>query len=326
MTITKARPKQALTWDNRATREYRGPRRVLRTPPGHGRSAEEIDMTKRTPGKPAGTRCTACGRSKADEPEQFRIRRRRGRDTMYHLCRPCEVQQRHAGIARRKAAAPDCSVDGCVRPVWSRGWCTAHYERWREKGTVGTAEIRRRGDGTEICDFPECGRPHLSRGLCAGHYTQQADGRPLQPIRVLPDATARDGLGRKCCTACQQWLGLDAFHRRSSSPDELSPRCKRCAKCSELTRRFGITLDRYEEMLAAQGHGCAICGKTEKANGRMLAVDHDHACCAGDQACGSCVRGLLCSPCNLHLGAVGDNITHIESMAAYLRATQIGRR
>jgi hypothetical protein len=92
-----------------------------------------------------------------------------------------------------------------------------------------------------------------------------------------------------------------------------------------LVRRFGITLDEYEVMLATQGYGCAICGKSEAVNGRMLAVDHDHACCGSETACKSCVRGLLCSTCNLHLGAVGDSITHIESMAAYLRATQSPR-
>lgn len=283
-------------------------------------------MAERTPGKPAGTRCTACGRSKADEPDQFRIRRRRGRDTTYHLCRPCEVQQRNVGIARRKDAAPDCSVDGCARPAWSRGWCPAHYSRWRTTGDVGGAEFRRRGDGTEICDFPNCGRPHLSRGLCAGHYTQRSTGKTLRPLRSSPDPLARDEEGRKCCSMCLSWLSLDSFHRRHASLDGLCNGCKRCLKSGDLVRRFGITLDQYEVMLAAQNSGCAICGKTEAANGRMLAVDHDHACCPGNQACGSCVRGLLCSPCNLHLGVIGDSITHVESMAGYLRATQTGRR
>lgn len=294
---------------------------MLETPPGRGRSAKEIDMKKRTPGKPTGSGCTACGRSKADEPEQFRIRRRRDRDTMYHLCKPCEVEQRQTGNIRRKAEASDCSIEGCPRPAWSRGWCTAHYDRWRRKGDAGAVGIRQRGNGTETCDFDGCGRPHLSKGLCAGHYSQMWVGTQLRPIRAVPDTTARDDQGRKCCTACGGWLAVGGFHGRTASLDGLSPSCKRCARSHQLQRDFGLTLDEYEEILESQRGGCAVCGRTEEANGRMLAVDHDHACCPERMTCGSCRRGLLCSRCNLHLGAIGDNIVHIEAMASYLRAT-----
>lgn len=279
-------------------------------------------MTKRTPGKPAGTECTACGRSKLEEPDEFRVRRRRNRDTMYHLCRPCEVEQRQAGIARRQAEAPECSVAGCSRKAWSRGWCNAHYSRWLKTGTVGTPTFRRRGDGTETCDFPGCGRPHLSKGLCAGHYNQAWAGTPLRPIRTAPDTTARDEHGRKCCTACGNWLPEDAFYVRAASADGLSPACKRCARSCQLQRDFGLTLNEYEEILEAQNGGCAVCGRSEEENGRMLAVDHDHTCCPDRMTCGKCRRGLLCIRCNLHLGAVGDNVAHIEAMAAYLRAAQ----
>ena len=29
-----------------------------------------------------------------------------------------------------------CSIEGCVRPRKSRGWCNTHYERWRRHGTT----------------------------------------------------------------------------------------------------------------------------------------------------------------------------------------------
>ena len=45
---------------------------------------------------------------------------------------------------------------------------------------------------------------------------------------------------------------------------------------------------RYEEMLASQAGGCAICGRGPK--NRRLDIDHDHKAMY--------VRGLLCVPCN----------------------------
>lgn len=65
---------------------------------------------------------------------------------------------------------------------------------------------------------------------------------------------------------------------------------------SELKRRFGITPEQYDEMLAEQEGVCAICGKEQ--GGRTLAVDHDHS--TGE------VRGLLCTTCNVHLAWLED--------------------
>jgi hypothetical protein len=62
-----------------------------------------------------------------------------------------------------------------------------------------------------------------------------------------------------------------------------------------LLAAFGITLEQYDEMLAAQGGGCAICGRA-CLTGRALAVDHDHET--------GVVRALLCVICNRYLGVV----------------------
>lgn len=34
-----------------------------------------------------------------------------------------------------------CSVDGCGRPARARGWCEAHYRRWKRNGSIGPAQV-----------------------------------------------------------------------------------------------------------------------------------------------------------------------------------------
>lgn len=61
---------------------------------------------------------------------------------------------------------------------------------------------------------------------------------------------------------------------------------------------YGITIERYDEMYAEQGGGCAICGIKENVRDKRrkhFCVDHDHA--TGK------VRALLCMKCNVLLGA-----------------------
>jgi hypothetical protein len=80
-----------------------------------------------------------------------------------------------------------------------------------------------------------------------------------------------------------------------------------------LEKRYGITLEQYDEMVALQGGRCAICNKLPKGTShtsRRLAVDHDHATNA--------VRGLLCGPCNTTIGMIEDSPDLLDRMRRYL--------
>lgn len=84
-----------------------------------------------------------------------------------------------------------------------------------------------------------------------------------------------------------------------------------------LKRRYGITSEQFDQMLAMQG-GCAICGRTE-SNGKYWHVDHDHRCCPTDaSSCGDCIRAILCHGCNTALGNINDNVETLRRMIAYL--------
>jgi len=77
-----------------------------------------------------------------------------------------------------------------------------------------------------------------------------------------------------------------------------------------LQRRYGLSVDAYNDMLVAQAGGCAICGG-QNIKGRRLAVDHNHQ--TGK------VRGLLCDRCNRGLGNFQDNIEYLSSAITYLK-------
>lgn len=63
-------------------------------------------------------------------------------------------------------------------------------------------------------------------------------------------------------------------------------------------RKYRITGEQYWALYEAQGGVCYICGRATGTRKKRLPVDHDHRCCPELPACGKCVRGLLCGPCN----------------------------
>lgn len=72
-----------------------------------------------------------------------------------------------------------------------------------------------------------------------------------------------------------------------------------------LMAKYGISMDQWDDMLQAQGGGCAICGRRKK-----LYVDHDHSTGA--------VRALLCRNCNVGIGHFYDDADVLMAAVAYL--------
>lgn len=107
------------------------------------------------------------------------------------------------------------------------------------------------------------------------------------------------------------------FTNNKASKDGLDKLCKSCRQGEKILAAYGMTRERYAEMLAAQNGGCAICGGVNPS-GRALAIDHDHSCCPGTHCCGKCVRGLLCSGCNTGIGHLADSPQRLRSAADYL--------
>ncbi len=70
-------------------------------------------------------------------------------------------------------------------------------------------------------------------------------------------------------------------------------------------KKYGITIEDYNEMVEKQGGKCLICGKEFK-----LVVDHNHKT--------GCVRGLLCPNCNFGIGFLQDDVELLQKAINYL--------
>lgn len=87
-------------------------------------------------------------------------------------------------------------------------------------------------------------------------------------------------------------------------------RHRRSAKNQHLRRLYNITIEEFESALEKQGNVCFLC-KTDHPKGPgSFHVDHCHT--HGQ------IRALLCTGCNLGLGAFKDDPSLLRKAAKYV--------
>lgn len=142
-----------------------------------------------------------------------------------------------------------------------------------------------------------------------------------------------DGVEKKWCGKCQQWLPLSHFSKNKVKWDGLQERCKECRKNHwdnigkytrtippeeirrqrhriQVIKSYGITEDEFNQMLLKQDNKCAICGTSDWGR-PSPSIDHNHK--TGK------VRALLCNRCNRVLGLTEDSPELISKMLEYLK-------
>lgn len=237
------------------------------------------------------------------------------------LCEP------HYRKARASMAEP-CSISGCARPVVTAGLCDAHRKR---KDRHGHLDPTRPADWGGRRGHPLYGTwqwhmRHKHRGnFCArwhDFWVFAADvGERPTPTHKLKRLRSSEPYGPNNFHWYDPPLpfldDVTGKFRAAKWQSQYRQRHPERVRSYRFKAAYGITVEQYREMEAAQDGLCAICGKPEAVlhkttlEPRQLAVDHCHK--TGK------VRALLCSSCNGGLGNFRDDTTLLERAITYLR-------
>lgn len=150
--------------------------------------------------------------------------------------------------------------------------------------------------------------------------------------------------GTKICSKCKEEKPTSEFYKHKKFKDGLKTSCKSCETISarirykkekeagtkyiknkqetlrrnSLKKKFGITIEQYDELLKKQGHKCAICQRHESEFSRRFAVDHAHT--SSEHIPEGMIRGLLCFSCNHLVVGRHTDADIFERASNYLRS------
>lgn len=120
------------------------------------------------------------------------------------------------------------------------------------------------------------------------------------------------------CRLCKEVKSIDCFGLSRGHSLGYNHACKECRRKNALKtniKRYGISIEEFEDILSNQGGGCGICGQKESVSfdGKKtrLSVDHNHS--SGG------IRGVLCRKCNAAIGLLNDDAELVQRAADYIR-------
>lgn len=162
----------------------------------------------------------------------------------------------------------------------------------------GAVSVSERGETVRRID-PRSARPYRCRRCAGSEYALTHGGKHRY---CVPCAAANR---RAWCERNREKIR----DRNREAPWNKTPAAKEYYRRHRLQKRYGLSLETFEQMAEAQGGVCAICKQVPA--GRGFHVDHCHTTGA--------VRGLLCDACNVGLSRFRDNPQSLLNAVEYLR-------
>jgi len=227
--------------------------------------------------------------------------KRKARQTAPRICKRCGTEYPSTHRGHDHIFCPSC-LSHCARcgvpvePYRGRKYCAECKELVRKED--GRASYRRRLEGKPmLCLEPrncaECGKTFVPGNLSITGRNRGAKAKQ-----------------KYCCSECK---GRAASRRlpfiKSRARGYRSPHSRR-----EYTLRskYGLTFEKFQEMIFYQEGKCTICGRhqDEIAGKHPLVVDHDHA--------NGKVRALVCNRCNTLVGYIENHGGLLDKARAYI--------
>ncbi len=226
------------------------------------------------------------------------------------------------GMTTDSKRCTHCSAVKSLSAFYRGGSCLDGHQSWCITCTNAARQAKRAAFRQSPVEPPErkrCPRCHETfrssefygnpsapdglQGYCKACTAERLRIRSSARIHSDPSTIER------ACTACGIVKSGNQFFRNRHTRDGIDARCKSCKKVRNIQVKYGLGSDAHEAILLAQDGRCGCCKKT-----RPLCVDHDHET--------NKVRGLLCQPCNLAIGLLGDSVTGVRSALMYLTPDQ----
>ena len=167
------------------------------------------------------------------------------------------------------------------------------------------------------CTYPGCDTPRAKyqRKWCAEHATQLAVTGGAPP----------SGGGLYITECFNVWCSNPVRTRRITGDlSELRVYCAECQRqlpTGHTCRSHHVTAEQIEKWITTEKLACPGCHRSFTDDVRP-AIDHDHQCCDSKYSqCGECVRGLLCTRCNVRLAYIEDAMRDgtLNDLISYLR-------
>lgn len=139
-----------------------------------------------------------------------------------------------------------CAIDGCAKAAASRGWCHAHYRKWRLHGTPhhGRSYVRAQGEGTVnhsgYIAVTVDGRRRMQHVIVA----EKALGKPLPPGAVVHHVDRnRQNNDPSNLVVCPDQAYHKLIHLREDAMRACgNPNYRRCLFCREYDDPASMTL------------------------------------------------------------------------------------